>query len=50
MIETKERFVKLKRSAELGKMPTAEQLDYGQIAINYNAEYPFLTIKDSTDS
>lgn len=50
MIETKERFVKLKRSAELGKMPTAEQLDYGQIAINYNAEYPFLTIKDSNDN
>lgn len=50
MIETKERFVKLKRSAELGKTPTAEQLDYGQIAINYNAEEPFLAIKDSNDN
>lgn len=31
MIETKDRFVKLKRSAELGKTPTAEQLDYGKL-------------------
>ena len=34
----------------MGKTPTAEQLDYGQIAINYNAEEPFLAIKDSNDN
>lgn len=47
MIDTIERFVKLKRSAELGKTPTAEQLDYGEVALNYNAEEPFLSIKDN---
>ena len=49
MIDTIERFVKLKRSAELGKTPTAEQLDYGEVALNYNAEEPFLSIKDSNN-
>lgn len=49
MIDTIERFVRLKRSAELGKTPTAEQLDYGEIALNYNAEEPFLSIKDSNN-
>ena len=37
----------LKKSAVLDKMPTAEQLDYGEIALNYNAEHPFLSFKDS---
>lgn len=50
MIDTIERFVKLKRSAELGKAPTAEQLDYGEVALNYNAEEPFLSIKDSNNN
>lgn len=50
MIDTIERFVKLKRSAELGKTPTAEQLDYGEVALNYNAEEPFLSIKDSNNN
>ena len=50
MIDIIERFVKLKRSAELGKTPTAEQLDYGEVALNYNAEEPFLSIKDSNNN
>lgn len=50
MSDTIERFVKLKRSAELGKTPTAEQLDYGEVALNYNAEEPFLSIKDSNNN
>ncbi len=37
----------LKKSAVLDKMPTAEQLDFGELAINYNAEHPFLSFKDS---
>lgn len=37
----------LKKSAVLDKMPAAEQLDYGEIALNYNAAHPFLSFKDS---
>ena len=37
------------RSAVAGKSPTPEQLDYGVIAVNFNAEEPFLSIKDSND-
>ena len=37
----------LKKSAVLDKMPTTEQLEYGEIALNYNAEHPFLSIKNS---
>ena len=37
----------LKKSAVLDKMPATEQLEYGEIALNYNAEHPFLSIKDS---
>ena len=37
----------LKKSAVLDKMPTQDQLDFGEIALNYNAEHPFLTFKDS---
>lgn len=37
----------LKKSSVLDKMPTAEQLEYGEIALNYNAEHPFLSFKDS---
>ena len=37
----------LKKSAVLDKMPTTEQLEYGEIALNYNAEHPFLSFKDS---
>lgn len=38
-----------KRSAVEGKMPTADQLDYGELAVNYNANDPFISIKDSND-
>ncbi len=37
----------LKKSAVLDKMPTQDQLDFGEIALNYNAEHPFLSFKDS---
>lgn len=37
----------LKKSAVLDKMPAAEQLDFGELAINYNAAHPFLSFKDS---
>lgn len=37
----------LKKSAVLDKMPTPEQLEYGEIALNYNAAHPFLSFKDS---
>lgn len=37
----------LKKSAVLDKMPNTEQLDFGELAINYNAEHPFLSFKDS---
>lgn len=37
----------LKKSSVLDKMPTTEQLEYGEIALNYNAAHPFLSFKDS---
>lgn len=37
----------LKKSSVLDKMPTAEQLDFGELALNYNAAHPFLSFKDS---
>ena len=37
----------LKKSAVLDKMPTKDQLDFGEIALNYNVEHPFLSFKDS---
>lgn len=37
----------LKKSCVLDKMPTKNQLDFGEIALNYNAEHPFLSFKDS---
>ena len=37
----------LKKSAVLDKMPAAEQLDFGELALNYNAAHPFLSFKDS---
>ena len=35
------------RSSVAGKQPTPAQLEEGQIAVNFNATDPFLTIKDS---
>lgn len=37
----------LKKSVILDKMPAKDQLDFGEIALNYNAEHPFLSFKDS---
>lgn len=39
----------LKKSAVLDKMPTADQLDFGELALNYNAAHPFLSFKDTAD-
>ena len=38
-----------KKSNQLGKMPTESQIEYGELAINYNAESPTLYIKDSNN-
>lgn len=37
----------LKKSSVLDKMPAADQLEFGELALNYNAEHPFLSFKDS---
>ena len=39
-----------KRSAVLNKVPTAADLDYGEIGINYNSGSPAIYIKDSTNT
>ena len=46
--------IQLKRSNVLSsgeaKAPTAAQMEYGELAVNYNSSDPVLFIKDSTDS
>jgi len=37
----------LKNSSVVGKEPTASQLANGELALNYNADGPFITCKDS---
>lgn len=39
----------LKKSAVLDKMPTTEQLEYGEIALNFNTMNPFISFKDTED-
>lgn len=39
----------LKKSAVEDKMPAAEQLEYGEIAINFNTMNPFISFKDTAD-
>lgn len=39
----------LKKSAVEGKMPTSEQLEYGEIALNFNTMDPFISFKDTAD-
>lgn len=39
----------LKKSAVLDKMPTTEQLEYGEIALNFNTMNPFISFKDTAD-
>ena len=45
--------IQLKRSNVLesgvAKQPTAPQMEYGELAVNYNATDPVIFIKDSTD-
>jgi len=45
--------IQLKRSSQLSgenaKAPTAAQMEYGEIAVNYNEQDPVLFIKNSTD-
>ena len=38
----------LKNSSQSGKEPTPSQLDFGEIALNYHADDPFLTCKDTS--
>lgn len=39
----------LKKSAVLDKMPSPEQLEYGEIALNFNTMNPFISLKDTAD-
>lgn len=39
----------LKKSAVLDKMPATEQLEYGEIALNFNTMNPFISFKDTAD-
>ena len=39
----------LKKSAVENKMPSPEQLDYGEIALNFNTMNPFISFKDTAD-
>ena len=50
MTSNVKRHVQLPRSSQKGKKPTAEELKYGEIAVNFNVEEPFLAMKGSDDS
>ena len=50
MTSNVKRHVQLPRSSQKGKKPTAEDLKYGEIAVNFNIEEPFLAMKGSDDS
>ena len=50
MTSNVKRYVQLPRSSQKGKKPTADDLKYGEIAVNFNNEDPFLAIKGSDDS
>ena len=50
MTNNVKRHVQLPRSSQKGKKPTAEDLKYGEIAVNFNVEEPFLAMKGSDDS
>lgn len=41
--------IKLKRSSISGKLPSAENMDYGEIAINYYAGNEMISLKNSDD-
>ena len=42
--------VKFKKSVIQGKKPSSNSLEYGEIAINYNAKTPFLSFQTSGDT
>ena len=42
--------VKFKKSVVQGKKPSSNSLEYGEIAINYNAKTPFLSFQTSGDT
>ena len=50
MTSNVKRHVQLPRSSQKGKVPTADDLKYGEIAVNFNKEEPFIAIKGSDDS
>ena len=50
MTSNVKRHVQLPRSSQKGKKPTADDLKYGEIAVNFNVEDPFLAMKGSDDS
>ena len=50
MTSNVKRHVQLPRSSQKGKKPTADDLKYGEIAVNFNNEEPFIAIKGSDDS
>ena len=50
MTSNVKRHVQLPRSSQKGKKPTADDLKYGEIAVNFNNEDPFLAIKGSDES
>ena len=39
----------LKKSAVEDKIPTPEQLEYGEIALNFNTMNPFICFRDTAD-
>lgn len=39
----------LKKSAVENKIPTTEQLEYGEIALNFNTMNPFISFRDTAD-
>jgi hypothetical protein len=44
MAETKNKVLH-KKSVQKGLVPTGNTLDYGEVAVNYNNEEPFLSIR-----
>lgn len=42
-------IVKFKRSSVTGKLPLPSQLAYGELAVNFSANNPFLSIKNNQD-
>lgn len=41
--------IKFRKSAVLDKTPDANSVEYGEVYLNFNAEHPFMSTKDSND-